>query len=471
MRPRIPLILALAGALAPAPAPAQEPGKGPGEPTEQPARPAVKWTIPLGSNSFGGGAIADVDGDGILDIAFATYFGDSRVRVIRGSDGREIWSHDAGEGKGSACLDASCRFADLRGDGELALVVPISNTSLVIAFDAATGNVRWTYDAGHGSCIDTPPCIADVDGDGKADIIVGTFKGTLHLIRGLDGAAIRVLKVAPGAVQSCPLAVDLNGDGVNDLLAANFRGDHRLHAVDGTSTAEQVKELWHLQTGDHIYHGPSIGDLDGDGKPEMAIGSYDGKVYCIRGDGAPAWSRKVDRYIMAPTAMCDLDGDGAPEVIVTGDRVSVLKADGSTLWSADATSRGYESVTRGVAVADLDGDGRPDLAALNGAGLFRVYRGADGKVLWELDAAALARGKVTMNSHCPVIADLDGDGQMEVFFVVGGDGNDKHGMAICLTGFPGKGPGWYMFRHDAQNTGNAATPLEPALLKRLHPGH
>src|SRR5438477_6003198 len=183
--------------------------------------PSVLWKVSLKSNSFGGASVADVDDDGQLDLAFCTYFGDSAVHVVHGQDGSPIWIWQGGE----ECLDASCKFADLNGDGKLELIAPVSNSNLVQAFDAATGTPIWKYEAGRGECIDTPPSIADVDGDGKPDVIVGTFKGNLHLIRGADGTRIRTIHVAPGAVQSEPVVMDLNGDGMVDFIAANFNGD------------------------------------------------------------------------------------------------------------------------------------------------------------------------------------------------------------------------------------------------------
>ena len=57
-----------------------------------------------------------------------------------------------------------------------------------------------------------------------------------------------------------------------------------------------------------------------------------------------------------------------------------------------------------------------------------------------------------------------------VFFIVGGDGQEhKYGAAVCLTGFAGSasGNGWYMFRHDENNTGNPATPIGSVLKKSI----
>lgn len=124
-------------------------------------KPRLLWKFPLKSASFGGGAVADVDGDGKLEVAFATYFGDSTVYLLRGRDGHKLWAYR----EGNDCLDASLRFADVTGDGALELIVPISNTGRVLALDAKTGKRVWRYETGR-ECIDTPPCIADADGDG-----------------------------------------------------------------------------------------------------------------------------------------------------------------------------------------------------------------------------------------------------------------------------------------------------------------
>jgi hypothetical protein len=123
-------------------------------------------------------------------------------------------------------------------------------------------------------------------------------------------------------------------------------------------------------------------------------------------------------------------------------------------------------VTRGVAISDLDGDGALDLAFSNGQGRLRVMRATDGVILYDFDPRSIHPDPLTTSSHCPIIADFDGDSRLDVFYVVGSANaqtKEFHGRAICLTGFEGTGEGWYMFRHDHLNTGNRATPLEPAL--------
>src|SRR5207249_4066927 len=100
------------------------------------------------------------------------------------------------------------------------------------------------------------PTILDLDGDGKLEIIVGTFKGNLHIIRASDGKLVHKWHAAPGAVQSEPAVLDCDGDGVLDFVVGNFNGDNQIHAISG----KDGHELWHIQTKGPIYHGPSVGD-------------------------------------------------------------------------------------------------------------------------------------------------------------------------------------------------------------------
>ena len=44
---------------------------------------------------------------------------------------------------------------------------------------------------------------------------------------------------------------------------------------------------------------------------------------------------------------------------------------------------------------------------------------------------------------------------------------NRWGAAVCLTGFTGNGPGWYMLRHDERNTGNVVAPVDPKVLERI----
>jgi outer membrane protein assembly factor BamB len=447
---------------------AAEPPAGPQEPPV--LAPRVLWTLPVNSHSFGAGAIADADGDGGLDVAFATYFGDATVRVLAGRSGAVLWSYHDPDPARDDCYDASLRFADVTGDGSLDLVVPCSSGCRVLCFAARDGRVQWSTHLGAAACTDSPPWIGDADGDGATDVVVGTFKSNLKVIRGSDGALLRTLEVAPsGAVQSGPLLVDLNGDGVRDLIAAIFgRADQGVYAIDGRDGAR----LWRIETPESIYHGPALGDVDGDGAPEIAVACYDGRVRLARAaTGEVLWSAAADRYLMSPAVIVQLDGAGPPEIVAAGDRVTALRHDGSLLWQVAANpALPHDSVTRGVCVSDLDGDAAPDLTCLSGNGLLSVLRGRDGARLASFDAAPLlGPGRPASGcSHGPVIADLDGDGALDLFLVVGGGGartpegrsGPRYGLALALSGFPGRdspAARWPMLRGDLRNTGRSWT--------------
>lgn len=417
------------------------------------------WTVPLKSHCFGSAAVADADGDGALDIAFATYFGDHTVRVLRGRDGSAVW---AWEDPADNCYDASVRFDDLDGDGEIELLVPCSSGCRLTAFAAKDGRELWKSELAYGECTDSPPWIGDLGG--RRSIVVGTFKSNLKVLRASDGAITATIPIASaGAVQTCPIVVDIGGEQA--IIAGIFARD-KAHTGLVAARARDGEILWRAPLPESIYHGPSLIESP-DGRM-LRIGTYDGKVYTINpGSGEITHTAETgERYYMSPMVTVDLP-DG-PLTIAGSESLCAIDAAGAVKWRipiAENLRPAFETITRGVSVADLSGDGSPDLAYLTSAGLLRVIDARDGRTLATFDAAPLLHGKSPSGtSHSPVLADFDGDGRLDAFFVIGGGGErrpdgsnaERFGLAICLTGFEGRASAensWPTMRGDNRNEG------------------
>jgi hypothetical protein len=117
-------------------------------------------------------ALVDIDGDGQFAIASAGY-GDG-VRVIDPRTGKVLWSLPAPAPTGPRVSSANI---DGRGGDEI--IYPAGNTLVVISGDRTSGRVLWTW---QGPATLSLPAIADVNGDGLAEIIVQDARGTLHCL-------------------------------------------------------------------------------------------------------------------------------------------------------------------------------------------------------------------------------------------------------------------------------------------------
>ena len=202
--------------------------------------------------------------------------------------------------------------------------------------------------------------------------------------------------------ESSPVLADLDGDGVLEVIIAGTDG--RVHAVrgDGTELAGwpvALDTLFDVAAGSAAFTSGSVpvplegviapagvGDLDGDGVPEVVVASLVGGVYAWHADGTPVagWpvemtgrepqefdaTNTYDRGFVGAPALADVDGDGADEVIVVGmdARAYIWTGAGEDfgpypvemchpLTCDDAKRRLINS----PAVGDLDGDGDLDL--------------------------------------------------------------------------------------------------------------
>jgi len=314
-------------------------------------------------------ALADLDGDGVLDMVVANKnFPDVSVLLNRG-DGTFDAQRRFAVGSGGWGVALS----DLDNDGDIDMAVTNRNNADV---SVLLNNGDGTFDAQQRFPVGNGPegiVLGDLDGDGDPDMVVANSNNSdvSVLLNNGDGTFDAQQRFPVDRFPRIVTLGDLDGDGDNDMAVA-CQGDNTVSVLlnngDGTFDAQR-----RFATGD-LARGVALADLDGDGDADMAVAnnSDDVSVLLNRGDGTfDAQQRFGAGSLPFSVALADLDGDGDADMAVanlgrfvgSGD-VSVLLNRGDGTFDAqqrfDAGDRPFS-----VALADLDGDGDADLAVTN----------------------------------------------------------------------------------------------------------
>ncbi len=400
-------------------------------------------------------AMGDLDGDGDLDaVTGLDYFGGPGITVLLargdGSFGDPV-IYDTGfnNSVGDVAL------ADVSGDGRLDVVASVPDTF------GQGSTIRLYRNQGDGSLaapqtFTTGPgpegvALGDLNGDARPDVVVAnadrfdlgdTLSVLLH--NGLDGADAGFLPktdyFAGQAVAKLALG-DLDGDGDLDVVVGRETGAlrDRGEAVllnDGSGglgapTFHDALPSAGLRDG-----APSLADFDGDGDLDIVgagatngVPSF-GQVGILpnRGDatfGPPIELRLADwTFSVDSTAVADLNGDGIPDIVASTpsgralDGFNVLLSDGVGSFRP-AAFRTAAKQTRDLELVDADGDGLPDVVtvAQDSAAVTVHVNPGDGVFPQptRYDVGTLT-GLATL-MHGNETADLDGDGDLDVVTV------------------------------------------------------
>jgi hypothetical protein len=261
---------------------------------------------------------------------------------------------------------------DVNGDGVI---------DLVAVHDLEGTQVTVLQGAVDGTFAVRPPAevpgiwslLADLDGDGAADLVGGP-SALIALADGQGGfAAPRTLPSPVDLATGRLAALDADGDRRAELAVAwgdyddvagfyrtfltvlRFAGDR----FDAVETRERDSE------GE-----PVAGDLDGDGQPELIASGSSVDVYRVSPDGS---LRPDGRYVppdgLAGPVIGDVNGDGLPDVVGLGSRGGATVIRGRSGGRLGAVERLPAGRVVGADVTDVDGDGRPDVVAATGRDL------------------------------------------------------------------------------------------------------
>ncbi len=366
-------------------------------------------------------ALADLNGDGILDMATIGSNGSAMTLTVRAGDGRGGFSSAAVYTESGYTWNALA-LGDLNGDGALDIVLAGARSSA-----------------------------------GRAMVFLNSGNGTFARGETYSTETDSSYAVSLG---------DLNNDGIPDLVTAGqgtVQGNASVRLGTGKGTFGAMVTTF--KTENSSSRAISLGDIDNDGKLDIVTAGVSGaagrlNIALGNGDGTvqARVSYATEASATSALALGDLNGDGRLDVVTGGlgsslSAVTVrMGAGGTTLGTAVSYSTGLNNLAD-LALADLNGDGSLDLLIAGGqpGNALSLRLGSRTGSLGALTFTGLGGGELDVGGEITT-GDVNGDGVTDVINVV---------SSYSYTTFSNSGEATVLFG----NTRDGISPLQPFSLQ------
>jgi hypothetical protein len=272
-----------------------------------------KWIIDTrGKILVSAPQISDINGNGKFDV----FVGSKSGMVSRiNHAGHLIW-----EVKMNSSVSAAIVAADLNGSGIKEIICKDDSGKVSVLKETGTVLNGWPQDTAPNLTWPFNLDANDVNGDGIKEIFT-TTPDKKFIMWDMTGQKISEFLLTDGA-HTAPKLADLNGDGKDEFVIGQ---------ADGTVTVCDRNGMplpgWPFKTGHAIYHSPRILDIDGNGTLDLVftawnpkgIGKEAGYIMALSRDGVPltGYPKFIGKTV-APLTFADLNNDGYLEMIAAG---------------------------------------------------------------------------------------------------------------------------------------------------------
>lgn len=379
-------------------------------PTYSPAKTNIAAADFLAKVDFAAGleafhvAMGDLDGDGKVDLVVVNISANT-ISIYRNTSSAGSIAGSSFATKvdfATGVRPRAIAIGDLNGDGKPDLAIANNGASTVSVFPntstpgtitTASFAAKIDYTTGFNS---NPSFIAvgDLDGDGKPDLATAnSVSNNVSVLRNSSAGGVlnstsftTKVDFTAGTTPTSIAIGDLDGDGKPDLVSANFSSNNisvfHNTATSGSITAASFAAAVNFATASNPYS-VAIGDLDGDGKPDLAVANHSSNSVSLYRNtatsgsiGSGSFTSKFDLATgTTPTSVAigDLNGDGKADVAVANSASNTVSVYRNTATSGSLNNSSFAakvdfaagSGTFSVAMGDLDGDARPDLVTAN----------------------------------------------------------------------------------------------------------